>query len=375
MTLKDLLLRRISVAGPISLAEYMAECLMHPELGYYTTRDPLGGGGDFITAPEISQMFGELVGLALAQTWLDIGAPPHVTLAELGPGRGTLMADVLRVAQSVPGFSEAVRPHLVERSPALRAAQAERVADAVWHDAVSDLPEGPLLLVANEFFDALPIRQFTRDGTGWCETMVTTSGAALSFARAPSARFAALDHRLEDTRPGDIVELCPALSASVAEIAERVAQGGGLALVIDYGGWRSRGDTFQAMQAHTFVDPLEAPGTADLTAHVDFEVIASAARAVGAEAWGPVGQGAWLGALGIAHRAARLAEGMAEGPALEEHLAAFRRLTEADQMGTLFQAMALTPPSARPPPGFQHPAAVAVGASVSPNRSSLRDAP
>ncbi len=366
MSLIQTLLRRIAATGPMTLADYMAECLMHPEHGYYATRDPLGAGGDFTTAPEISQMFGELTGLALAQSWLDAGAPPRVTLAELGPGRGTLMADILRATRNVPGFASAVRPHLVERSPVLRAEQASRVPHATWHDSVGALPDGPLLLVANEFLDALPIRQFTREAGGWSETMVTravgapTGGAdpedRLAFARAPAAPIAALDHRLGDTAPGDVVEVCPALPEVVAAVAERLRQAPGLALFIDYGGWRSRGDTLQAVRAHAFADPLEGPGTVDLTAHVDFEAVARAARGAGAEAWGPEGQGAWLGSLGIAQRAEALARGMPDGTALEHHVAAFRRLTAADEMGTVFKVMALTPLDAPPPAGIATPA-------------------
>lgn len=348
------LARRVAATGPLTLAEYMAECLLDPTHGYYTTRDPLGAAGDFTTAPEISQMFGELVGLALAQAWLDQGAPEPITLAELGPGRGTLMADLLRATRTVPGFAAAARVHLVERSPTLRAAQAERLpASTLWHNDVADLPENrPLFLVANEFFDALPIRQFRRDAQGWREVMITHHSAGFAFALSPPAPIAALDHRLADTAPGDIVELCPALPASVTEIARRLSQRGGCAFLIDYGGWRARGDTFQAVRAHERADPLAAPGTADLTAHVDFEAIARAARAAGAAAWGPAPQGAWLGALGIAARSDALARGIANATQRAAHEAAFRRLTAPDQMGTVFKVAALTAPDAPAPAGL-----------------------
>mgnify|MGYP006285579797 CR=1 FL=1 len=356
--LAALLLRRIAADGPMSVAEYMAEALLHPEHGYYATRDPLGRAGDFTTAPEITQMFGELVGLALAQAWLEGGAPAPVTLAELGPGRGTLMADALRAAARVPGFRDAARLHLVERSAPLRAAQAEWLGgpDPVWLDAAEDLPEdAPLFVVANEFLDALPIRQFRRDPGGWREVMVTAQDGRLAFALGPPAPLAALDHRLGDTAPGEVVEICPALSAQIDALARRIARHGGLALIVDYGGWRSRGDTLQAVRAHARADPLEEPGAADLTAHVDFEAVAAAARAAGAEAWGPEPQGAWLMRLGLGQRAEALARGL-EGEALKTHRAAFRRLTEAGGMGTVFQAMALTRADGPTPPGFAAPA-------------------
>ena len=381
--LADLLARRIAATGPMTLAEVMAEAALHPEHGYYATRDPLGAEGDFTTAPEITQMFGELVGLALAQAWLDRGRPEAVTLAELGPGRGTLMADLLRATAAVAGFRAAARVTLVEASPALRAAQAERLADAapVWADSPEALPEDrPLFLVANEFLDALPIRQFLRDPGGWRERMVTLAEGRLAFALAPPAPIAALDHRLDDTAPGEMVELCPALPAVVGELARRLAARGGCALVVDYGGWRSRGDTLQAVRAHAAADPLAAPGEADLTAHVDFEAVVRAARTAGAEAWGPEPQGRWLERLGLGPRAEALARGLPEGAARDSHLAAYRRLTEPGQMGTVFQALALTSPQAAPPPGFSGPAPLTAPApdpqpDAQPDSAAPRAAP
>ncbi|MEE4118356.1 MAG: SAM-dependent methyltransferase [Paracoccaceae bacterium] len=351
--LTDLLLRRIATTGPITVAEFMAEALLHPVHGYYTTRDPLGAAGDFTTAPEITQMFGELVGLALAQAWLDQGHPAPFTLAELGPGRGTLMADLLRATGAVPGFRDATSVTLVEASPLLRAAQADRVAGARWVDRAESLPQGrPLFLVANEFLDALPIRQFVRDGAGWRERMIKAEGDRLAFALAPPARLDTLETRLEDTAEGEMVELCPALPALVGEIARRIAAHGGCALLVDYGGWRSRGDTLQAVRAHASAEPLDAPGAADLTAHVDFEAVARAARAAGAEAWGPEPQGEWLMRLGLGPRTEALARALPAGPRRESHLAAARRLTEPARMGTVFKAMALTAPGAPSPAGF-----------------------
>lgn len=351
--LADLLLRRIAATGPISLADYMADCLLHPEYGYYTRAEPFGAAGDFITAPEISQMFGELLGLWLAQCWLDQGAPPRFVLAELGPGRGTLMADVLRATRGVPGFHAAAQVVLVEASPRLQAIQHQRLAPhpVSWLDTLGQVPEAPLYLLANEFFDALPIRQFTRAGAGWAETMVALDADRLALARAAPAPLAALDHRLNDTQDGDIVEVCPAAPGLAQTIASRVAQHGGAALVVDYGGWRSRGDTVQAMRSHAYTGLLDCPGQADLTAHVDFEPLAGAARSAGAATYGPIAQGVLLERLGIAARAARLRQGLS-GDRLSAHLAATRRLTHPEEMGTLFQALAILPASAPLPAGF-----------------------
>ncbi len=344
---------RIAAAGPIGLADYMAESLLHPEHGYYTTRDPLGAAGDFTTAPEISQMFGEMIGLCLAQSWVDQGSPAPFTLAELGPGRGTLMADIARTIRAVPGMAEAARIRLVEASPTLRARQAESLAgDAPqWRDRVEDLPDAPLFLVANEFFDALPIRQFERHEDGWAERQIAVDGDQLAFGLARPARIGALDHRLSDTEPGEIVEVCPALPAIAGEIAMRIADRGGMALVIDYGGWRSRGDTFQALKGHAPVDPLAEPGLADLTAHVDFEALSTAFTEAGAAATGMTPQGVFLERLGITQRAQALARKLAGG-ALDSHIAAHRRLTHPEEMGQLFKAIACHPVGGPVPPGL-----------------------
>jgi len=344
--------RQIAATGPMSLADYMAACLMHPEHGYYATRDPFGARGDFVTAPEISQMFGELTGLALAQCWLDQGAPAPFLLAEPGPGRGTLMADLLRATRGVPGFHDALRLHLVEASPALRKVQARTIGrdDITWHDSVETLPSGPLYLIANEFFDALPIRQFQRSETGWRERMVGADAAGLAPGLGPEGARADLDHRLGDTRPGDIVETCAPATAIAADIGARIAAHGGAALIVDYGGWRSLGDTFQAVADHAPTDPFAAPGLADLTAHVDFEALARAAAPAAHTRLCP--QGAFLARLGIAARAEALARGLS-GAALEAHVAATHRLTGADEMGTLFKVLGLYPPGAAPPPGLE----------------------
>ena len=351
--LARLLAARIAAEGPMPLAEFMVACLLHPEHGYYTGRDPLGAAGDFTTAPEISQMFGELLGLALAHAWRDQGAPGRIVLAEPGPGRGTLMADVLRAATQVPGFTAAAGVHLVEASPLLRAAQAVRLAGhlPIWHDRLADLPETPLYLIANEFFDALPIRQFVRQRAGWAERQVGLSAGRLVLGLAPALPLAALAPRLADTQPGDVVETCAPAEAAIGEIAGRIARHGGAAIIIDYGDWISRGDTFQALRGHAPCDPLQAPGKADLTAHVAFAPLAAAARAAGAATSALVPQGVLLERLGITARAQVLARGLS-GAVLHSHIAAHRRLTHPQEMGNLFKALAIHPAGAPPPPGF-----------------------
>ena len=348
-TLADLLKRRIATTGPITLADYMSEALLHPEHGYYTTRDPLGATGDFVTSPEISQMFGEMIGLCLAQAWMDQGRPNGV-LAELGPGRGTLMQDILRATKGVAGFHDALDLHLVEASPVLRAAQSARLPNPTFHADVSTLPDAPLFLVANEFFDALPVRQFQRDGTGWRERMVGLDGDTLTMGLSAAAPLALLEHRLADTKDGDIVEVCPALPAIMGQIGERIGTHGGAALIIDYGDWRSQGDTLQALRGHQPVDPLHAPGTADLTTHVDFEVITQSAAPARFTRITP--QGVFLERLGITQRAQSLAQSMS-GDALESHIAAHRRLTHPSEMGDLFKVVGIYPDANTPPAGLE----------------------
>ena len=347
--LQDILIRQIAATGPIALADYMATCLLHPEHGYYSTRDPFGTAGDFITAPEISQMFGELLGLCLAQVWLDQGSPKTFSLAELGPGRGTMMADALRATKSVPGFHAAARIVLVEASSTLRRVQAKTLAEysPLWCDSVASLPDQPLFLLANEFFDALPIAQYQSGATGWHQRVVGLQNGGLAMGL--SAPGPCPDTRFASDAPGTVVELCPAAPGIVSQLASLVRKYGGAAIVVDYGGWRSKGDTLQALRNHAPEHPLHFPGQADLTAHVDFEALAIAA---GPDMCSPlIDQGTLLANLGIATRAARLASGLS-GIALENHLAATRRLTAPAEMGTLFKAMALHPPNFSPPPGF-----------------------
>ena len=349
--LLPLLQARLRAEGPMTVAEYMMLCLQHPQHGYYTTRDPLGVAGDFTTAPEISQMFGEVLGLCLGQCWLDQGRPARFVLAELGPGRGTLMADALRALRGVPGFLDAAELHLVESSQHLRAEQASRLQGAapVWHDGLDTLPEAPLYLLANEFFDALPVRQFLRDGAGWRERVIGLREDQLAFGLTEVTPQAVLEPRLADTQDGDLVERCAPAEALTGEIGRRIAEQGGAALIVDYGSDRSLGDTLQAVRAHAKVPVLADPGQADLTAHVDFGALARAAAPACAS--GAVPQGVFLERLGITQRAQALARRL-DGAALQSHIAAHRRLTHPDEMGRLFKVLGLHPRSAPPPPGL-----------------------
>jgi NADH dehydrogenase [ubiquinone] 1 alpha subcomplex assembly factor 7 len=356
--LARLLAQRIRATGPLSVAEFMQEALLHPRYGYYRARDPLGAHGDFITAPEVSQVFGELIGLWCADAWDKMGRPERVILAELGPGRGTLMADALRALKAVPAFRRALALHLVESSPVLRRHQAAVLAEASpsWHDSLGGLPEGPLILIANEFLDALPIRQLVRGETSWHERRVALGANGQSFVfaldPAPSPEAALLPPALRAAAPGSLGEIRPAAITLAATLGERLGHQGGVALFIDYGYFPAAcGDTLQALRRHRRHDVLDEPGEADLTAHVDFASVAAAARSTGARVWGPVPQGGFLAALGLAERAAALI-----ARATPAQLAAIesgcRRLLDPEQMGTLFKALALAAPSLAAPAGF-----------------------
>jgi NADH dehydrogenase [ubiquinone] 1 alpha subcomplex assembly factor 7 len=322
-SLADQLRERIRTQGPITVEAYMADCNAH----YYATRDPLGAAGDFTTAPEISQMFGELAGACLADCWRRAGAPSDAVYAELGPGRGTLAADALRVLRKA-GFGGGV--HFVETSAALRQAQGERVRDGHWHDRIEALPPVPLLLAANEFLDALPIRQWVGDE----ERRIGLAGDRLTF-----------------TECGEVREDSPARADAARALALHLAEHGGVALIIDYGHARSAaGDTLQAVKGHKFADPLMNPGEQDLTAHVDFQALARAVHGLDVTISGPVAQGPWLRRLGIEQRAQSL---IASNPDKRHDVEqAVDRLCGLDEMGELFKVMAIRSASWPEPAGF-----------------------
>lgn len=346
--------QRIAHDGALPVAEFMRLCLDDPEYGYYRTRTPIGAAGDFTTAPEISQVFGELIGLWAAEIWVAMGRPTMLRLVEFGPGRGTLMADALRaVAKVAPDFRAAIDLHLVEINPALRDAQRSALASATptWHAAFDTVPGGPAIIVANEFFDALPVRQIVRQDHDWRERVVTLDKDRFIFAIGDP-----VDFQMAGTVPdGTVVETSPAGEALVRRIARRVADSGGAALLVDYGPLaRGYGDTLQAVQRQQKVDPLAEPGLADLTAHVDFAGLAAAAKMDGIAVYGPVPQGRFLQRLGVAARAAILLRNATEAQA-SDIAAAVSRLIDDSQMGTLFKALSIVDSRLPVPPGFDPP--------------------
>jgi NADH dehydrogenase [ubiquinone] 1 alpha subcomplex assembly factor 7 len=355
--LTERLVRHIRTHGPMTVAAYMAVALHDPQAGYYARRNPLGAAGDFVTAPEISQIFGELIGLWCAGLWQRMGSPNPVVLAELGPGRGTLMADFLRATRRIAGFYEALRLYLVEASSLLRETQRQSLNDIkpVWVSSLEEVPEGPLLLVANEFLDALPIRQLVRGRAHWAERVVAADESGrLVFAEGPGnpalSLLAPPDRR--DAAPGAIVEICPAAATLAAALAERLARHPGAALFIDYGyAGEPPGDTLTAISVHRGADVLGEPGSADLSTHVDFAAFAAAAREAGAAVHGPVTQRAFLAALGAEARLEALLRqaAPARSGALETGL---RRLIDPQEMGTLFKVLAVTSPGLPAPAGF-----------------------
>jgi NADH dehydrogenase [ubiquinone] 1 alpha subcomplex assembly factor 7 len=349
MSLKHRLAAEIAAEGPIDIAAFMTRCLHDPLDGYYATRPALGERGDFVTAPLVSQMFGELIGLWLVETWRGIGAPARFVLAEAGPGDGALMADLLRAARLDPAFLRAAELWLVEVSPPLKALQAERLGEAGprWAGSLGELPaDAPLLLVANELLDCLPARQFQRTASGWAERVVGLDEAgALAFGLRPAPV------QLGEAPVGAVFERSPAQEAFAADLAGRLAQQGGAALLIDYGpGAPGCGDTLQALAGHRKVDPLEAPGEADVTMHADFPSVLRAARSAGANG-ALLSQGEFLRRLGVEARAAALTK--ARPDRAETTARQLARLIAPDQMGELFKALALwTGPT---PPAFEAP--------------------
>ncbi len=363
MSLKDRIVRLIAAEGPISVADYMTLCLADPREGYYTRdeagADQFGKKGDFVTAPEVSQMFGELLGLWCVDAWTGLlNKPATFHLIELGPGHGTLMEDALRAARVAPDFLAAARIHLVEISPSLKRKQRTALAglDVVWHDSFDAVPDGPFLLLANEFFDALPIRQLVATPKGVAERRIglDDAGTGLRFGLTPgpSPWAKLLPQSLAGAPEGSVIELSPASLLLIQSIAQRIVRRGGAALVVDYGPAASEpGDSLQAMRRHKKQSVLDDPGQADITAHVDFQALAKAAQAEGARALGPVAQGAFLQRLGIAERAGRLQEKADSQQSLDIALA-LRRLLAPEEMGTLFKALALVPRGQAAPAGF-----------------------
>jgi NADH dehydrogenase [ubiquinone] 1 alpha subcomplex assembly factor 7 len=366
-TLKARIIALIHAQGPISVAQFMTLALHDPKNGYYATRDPIGAAGDFITAPEINQMFGEMLALWMAQAWTDQGCPSNPMLVELGPGRGTLMADMLRTLQLVPDFLHALEVTLIETSPALQAIQKQKLKDApallCWahqFDAIATTKNkgGPLFVIANEFFDALPVRQYVRTPRGWCERMVTANQDKLAFMLAPTpmpSRF--VPENRASAPEGSIYETAPAALALAEDIAEKVANFGGAALFIDYGyddilaaNNGGFGETLQAVGNHAFADVLAEPGEDDISAHVDFAALAEAGKRGGASVHGPVSQGTLLANLGIAARAEKLIS--ANPDTASQIYDALERLIAPQKMGTLFKALAFLPPAAAVAPGF-----------------------
>lgn len=341
--LEALIRDRIAGTGPIPVAEYMELALGHPEHGYYMTGDPFGAAGDFVTAPEISQVFGELIGLWAAVTWQQMGSPDSLRLVECGPGRGTLMNDLLRAAKSLPGFHQAIDIHLVETSPTMRQRQKKTLSAYApdWHDTISTVPAGPMILVANEFIDALPIRQFIGTDSGWAERCVDVGPDGLVFVTGA----ATVDNPAgmpSSVQPGAIFETCPAAMMFADAVTGRLNAAPGAALIIDYGHGKSApGETLQAVHRHKFADPLTDPGTTDLTAHVDFDALTRRLKSGGATAAGPITQSAFLNAIGIRERSRQLVQN-ASPQTRTDMDAATARLTEAAQMGDLFKVIVAT---------------------------------
>ncbi len=353
--LKTKILDLIRADGPITVSQYMQIALYEPLHGYYTSREPVGAeharGGDFVTSAEISQVFGELIGLFFVQAWEDRGQPKRFHFVEFGPGRGTMMADMLRATRLRPGFREAAVVTLIETSPSLRAVQKATLANesVQWAQHIGEIPaDAPLFAVGNEFLDAFPIRQFVRSERGWHERMVAAQGDALIFALTPYVTPShVVPPALQDAPVGSFFETSQAAEYALRQIVRRVRDSNGVGLFLDYGHTHSaHGDTFQALKAHRFADTLAEPGLADLTAHVDFEAMGSVGRKEGASVSGPVTQGEFLTRLGAVERAARL--GQAETEAVE-------RLIGADAMGRLFKVMAFSAPNSPALAGFSLP--------------------
>ena len=353
----------IADAGPISVADYMSHCLYDPEDGYYRVREPIGRGGDFITSPEISQIFGELIGLWAVENWRSMGSPASLRLIELGPGRGTLMADALRAGALVPDFIDALDVHLIEASERLQMEQKRRLDESgaalSWHQNLETVPDGPAIIIANEFFDALPIRQFEWRHGAWYERCVGLDDAGGFAFCCPDPLDAASKmipaHLQVGTRDGAVFEVRPGCRPITQEMGRRAAGDELAALIFDYGHIASaHGETLQAVHRHTSVDPLSTPGQTDLTAHVDFEDLARLAAASALRVWGPLDQGALLSELGLAARCEALLLRASSDQARQISSGA-RRLIDPQQMGCLFKTIAVTSTNLPRPAGFSLP--------------------
>jgi NADH dehydrogenase [ubiquinone] 1 alpha subcomplex assembly factor 7 len=353
VALQDILIRRMRRDGALSVADFMGTALFHPEQGYYARRAPIGQAGDFTTAPEVHQMFGEMIAAWLVDYWDRSGRPAPFLLVELGPGRGTLMRDIQRTAAGVaPSFARAARIWFVETSSSLRGEQAVAVPAARFTDNLAAVPAAFALVVANEFFDALPIHQYVKTGRHWRERTVIWDGSSSRFVFALAPHPSPVTPHLPGLAgEGDIVEISPAAQAVAADLAGRAVAHGGASLIIDYArDPREPCGTLQAVRSHRRVDPLSEPGAADLSARVDFQGLATTARAAGASVHGPRAQGAFLEAVGIRERGRRLA---AMQPAARESIeGALRRLTGPEGMGSRFQAMSIAGPLGPAPAGF-----------------------
>jgi len=350
---------RIALKGPLSVSDYMREALFNSEHGYYMTGDPLGKRGDFITAPEISQMFGELIGLWCAVMWEKMGSPAKINLIEMGPGRGTMMADALRATSAVPGFFGAINIHMIETSPSLKKRQKRNLqalnSNIRWHESFQDVSEGPFILIANELFDVLPIRQFVKSINGWLERKVGCNRQGeLAWVVDQNCLLSRdlITPQLIRCDMGSIFESCHVAAELIMNITESVVKYGGAALIIDYGYSKSGvGDTLQAVKDHNYFDILSEPGKTDLTAHVDFEYLAENAKATGGLVHGPVTQRDFLRRIGIEIRSDQL-KNLASTRQKSEVLTGLNRLIGADEMGNLFKVMAITHPSQMSPEGF-----------------------
>lgn len=358
--LETKLKRLISNNGPITLAQYMGECLSHPKHGYYMNKDPFGEGGDFTTAPEISQMFGEMIGMWIANTWQAMSSPSPIKLIELGPGRGTLMADILRVLNIVPELKSNLSVHMVEMSPTLIETQKKSLASEAqtkitWHKNLSEIADGCSFIIANEFFDALPVHQFEKTDKGWNERVLGLTDGKLTPALAPAspALFMTDEVKRNAANTGDILEASAISISIMAEISRRIKESGGASLIIDYGYKKtSYGDSIQAMKSHKYCPIFETPGHADITAHVNFATLSQCAEECGLDVFGTAEQGAFLKQLGIEMRAEKLSTSAT--PQQKQDIAsAIKRLIDDKEMGTLFKVIAVQNKNLPKPIGFE----------------------